>query len=71
MLELLLDNPGHPPRGFYFTEDSWQFLRKLLVEDRIQSVDKPTEVVPGIVFETTGGHHPGSAGKKKFKQIRD
>ena len=25
-------------------------------------VDAPTEVVPGVVFETTGGHHPGSAG---------
>ena len=29
-------------------------------EDRLTLTDKPVEVRPGIVFETTGGHHPGS-----------
>jgi hypothetical protein len=24
-------------------------------------VDEPTVIAPGIQFETTGGHHPGSA----------
>ena len=62
MLELLLDNPGHPPRDFYFTEETWAFLRTLLIEGRILFNDEPTEIAPGIVFETTGGHHPGSAG---------
>jgi glyoxylase-like metal-dependent hydrolase (beta-lactamase superfamily II) len=62
MLEFLLDNVGHPPRSFYFTETSWAFLRKLLIEDRLHLIDEETEVLPGIVFETTGGHHPGSAG---------
>ena len=61
MLELLLDNPGHPPRDFYFTAQTWAFLRTLLVEGRVAFVDEETEIAPGIVYETTGGHHPGSA----------
>jgi glyoxylase-like metal-dependent hydrolase (beta-lactamase superfamily II) len=61
VLEFLLDSPGHPPREFYFTEPSWAFLRSLLIERRLHLVNEPTEVVPGIAFETTGGHHPGSA----------
>lgn len=61
VLEFLLDNVGHPPRGFYFTPATWVFLRQLLVEDRLHLVDAETEIAPGIIFETTGGHHPGSA----------
>jgi hypothetical protein len=61
MLEFLLDRPGHPPPGFYFTPSTWAYLRELLVEDRLHLVDDLTEVVPGVWFETTGGHHPGSA----------
>src|SRR5207253_1245817 len=60
--EFLLDTPGHPPRDLYFTEAAWAFLRKLLIEQRVHLVDDPTEVGPGLVFETTGGHHAGSAG---------
>lgn len=60
--ELLLETPGHPPRDLYFTEATWMFLRRLLIENRLHLVDEVTEVVPGLTFETTGGHHPGSAG---------
>lgn len=61
VLEFLLDNPGHPPRAAYFTEDSWRYLRELLIEERLVLADDPTEVAEGVWFETTGGHHPGSA----------
>ncbi len=61
MLEFLLDNPNHPPAHTYFTESSWGFLRKLRIEDRLVLTDLPVEVAQGITFETTGGHHPGSA----------
>lgn len=61
MLEFLLDRPGHPPHEFYFTAATWAYLRDLLVEGRLHLVDEPTETVPGVWFETTGGHHPGSA----------
>jgi hypothetical protein len=61
MLEFLLDRPGHPPHDFYFTPSTWSFLRDLLVAGRLHLVDEPTEIVPGVWFETTGGHHPGSA----------
>ena len=64
VLEYLLDTPGHPPRPFYFTRSSWMFVRDLLIEERLSLVDDPTEVAAGITFETTGGHHPGSAGVK-------
>lgn len=60
--ELLCAPPGHPPTEFYFTARSWAFLRELAIAGRLHVVDAPTEVVPGVVFETTGGHHPGSAG---------
>jgi glyoxylase-like metal-dependent hydrolase (beta-lactamase superfamily II) len=62
VFEFLLDLPGHPPRDLYFTQASWIFLRQLLVEKRLHLVDQPTQVADGIIFETTGGHHPGSAG---------
>lgn len=59
--ELLLGPPGHPPAEFYFTDRSWRSLRQLAVEGRLHLVDAATEIVPGVVFEPTGGHHPGSA----------
>lgn len=64
LLEFLLDRPGHPPAHTYFTESSWTFVRKLLIEDRLVLTDDPVNVVDGICFETTGGHHPGSAAVK-------
>ena len=60
--EFLLDPVGHPPRAFYFGEETWMFIHRLLIQDRLKLVDRPTEIRPGIIFETTGGHHPGSAG---------
>ncbi len=62
MAELLTQNPGHPPKSFYFTEESWSYLRDLLVEDRLRFAKAAIEVAPGLIFEPTGGHHPGSAG---------
>lgn len=62
LMEFLLETPGHPPRELYFTVGSWLFLRQLLVEQRVHLVDKIVEVAPGLAYETTGGHHPGSAG---------
>jgi len=59
--ELMTEPPGHPPASQYFTDRGWTALRQLAIEGRLHCVDEPTEVVPGIVFETTGGHHPGSA----------
>lgn len=64
VLEFILDRPGHPPAHAYFTESSWTFIRKLLIEDRLVLTDDPIDVADGICFETTGGHHPGSAGVK-------
>jgi glyoxylase-like metal-dependent hydrolase (beta-lactamase superfamily II) len=61
LMEFLLETPGHPPRNLYFTEASWLFLRSLLIEGRLHLVNEHIEVIPGLVFETTGGHHPGSA----------
>lgn len=61
LLEMLLDPPGHPPTEFFFTESSWAFLRRLAIEGRLHAVDEPAQVAPGVIFETTGGHHPGSA----------
>lgn len=61
IMELLLDPVGHPARDLYLTEASWLFLRRLLIEDRLHLVDV-SEVAPGLIFETTGGHHPGSGG---------
>ena len=62
--EMLNDPPGHPPTDQYFTTLGWAALRQLAVEGRLHCTDGPTEVVPGVVFETTGGHHPGSAALK-------
>jgi glyoxylase-like metal-dependent hydrolase (beta-lactamase superfamily II) len=60
--EMLGDPPGHPPTAYYFTDRSWASIRTFAVEGRLQCVDEPTMIAPGIRFETTGGHHPGSAG---------
>jgi glyoxylase-like metal-dependent hydrolase (beta-lactamase superfamily II) len=62
--EFILDNPGHPPRDLYFTKRNWDVMRDLTIQGRLILTDGPTEVAPGIIFETTGGHHPGSAGVK-------
>lgn len=60
--EMLIQPPGHPPVDAYFTPSSWVFLRELAVQGRLHLVRQATEVVPGVQFEPTGGHHPGSAG---------
>lgn len=62
MQELLTRKPNHPPRNFYLTPRSWNYFRDLLVEDRLVFATNAREVAPGLVFEPTGGHHPGSAG---------
>ncbi|HUZ55295.1 MAG TPA: hypothetical protein VMU94_22550 [Streptosporangiaceae bacterium] len=60
--EMLGEPPGHPASEHYFTEASWSSIRQFVVEGRLHCVDEPTVIAPGIEFETTGGHHPGSAG---------
>lgn len=60
--ELFLDNPGHPPKPFYFTPEGWADLYERLTTGRILFARGPVEVAPGLLFEPTGGHHPGSAG---------
>lgn len=62
VLEFLVDPPGHPAPEFYFTARSWGSLRTLAIERRLHLVDTAAEIAPGIRFEVTGGHHPGSAG---------
>jgi glyoxylase-like metal-dependent hydrolase (beta-lactamase superfamily II) len=59
--EFLTSPPGHPPAETYFTEASWTFLRTLAIERRLHLADGETEIAPGVAFEPTGGHHPGSA----------
>lgn len=61
VLEFLIDPPGHPAPEFYFTSPSWASLRTLAIERRLRLVAEAEEIVPGVVFEVTGGHHPGSA----------
>lgn len=62
LLEMLIDPPGHPPAALYFTPSSWSYVRVLAAEGRLHVVSEAVEVVPGVIFEPTGGHHPGSAG---------
>ena len=62
VLEMLDNPPGHPPTQCYFPARGWAAIRQLAIEGRLHLVDDPTEIVPGVIFETTGGHHPGSAG---------
>jgi glyoxylase-like metal-dependent hydrolase (beta-lactamase superfamily II) len=62
MKEFLTQTPGHPPRSFYLTADSWAYFRDLLIGERLFFLEEPGEIVEGIIFEPTGGHHPGSAG---------
>jgi len=59
--EMLDDPPGHPASEHYFTAAAWASLRQFVIEGRFHCVDEPTVIAPGITFETTGGHHPGSA----------
>lgn len=60
--EFLGDPPGHPAPEFYFTAASWDSLRTLAIEGRLRLVADTEEIRPGIRYEVTGGHHPGSAG---------
>ncbi len=62
--EFLGEPPGHPPARHYFTLAGWVSLRQFALDGRLHCVDEPTEIAPGLSFETTGGHHPGSAGLK-------
>lgn len=62
MSELLTKSPGHPPKAFYFTAPTWNSLRELLIENRLVFAQHPLEIAPGLLYEPTGGHHPGSAG---------
>jgi glyoxylase-like metal-dependent hydrolase (beta-lactamase superfamily II) len=62
--EFLLDNPGHPPRSEYFTSCTWNYLRTLLINNKLVLADSPVEIEPGVFYESTGGHHPGSAAVK-------
>lgn len=62
MEEFLTETPGHPPREFYLTGRSWAYVRELLIENRLSLVRGAVEVSPGLIYEPTGGHHPGSAG---------
>lgn len=64
MLEFLMENPGHPPRTEYFTRSTWSYLYQCLIDNRLVLTDDCQEVLDGIWFETTGGHHPGSAAVK-------
>ncbi|MBN9153521.1 MAG: hypothetical protein J0J05_06015 [Microbacterium sp.] len=59
--ELLADPPGHPAPEFYFTRSSWASLRDLAVGGRLRLVADCAQIVPGVRFVVTGGHHPGSA----------
>ncbi|HWC00860.1 MAG TPA: hypothetical protein VG672_29340 [Bryobacteraceae bacterium] len=64
MMEFLLDNPGHPPKNCYFTESTWAAMHRLLLEQRLVVTDGPIQILEDLWFETTGGHHPGSAAVK-------
>ncbi|GAB2822418.1 hypothetical protein GCM10027022_11080 [Alpinimonas psychrophila] len=59
--EFLSGGSGHPAPEFYFTASSWASLRTLAIEGRLHLIDSSAPVAPGIQFEVTGGHHPGSA----------
>lgn len=62
MREFLLEDPGHPPARFYLTPESWEYVRELRIEKRLTFARESQEVRPGVWFDPTGGHHPGSAG---------
>lgn len=61
VLEFLIDPPGHPAPQFYFSASSWASMRTLAIEGRLRLVGEAEQIVPGVRFEVTGGHHPGSA----------
>lgn len=58
--EFLHENSGHPPRDSYFTERTWQYLYRVILNDRLRAVEDELEVATGVRFASTGGHHPGS-----------
>lgn len=62
VIEMLTNPPGHPPVSEYFTASSWRALRDLAIEGRLHLVEECVQVAPGLEFDHTGGHHPGSAG---------
>lgn len=62
VLEFLSGGPGHPAPEFYFSASSWESLRTLAIEGRLRLIEDEELIRPGIRFEVTGGHHPGSAG---------
>lgn len=62
LMEFLDDPPGHPAPEFYFTDASWTSLRTLAIEKRLRLVEGSVAIRPGLRYEVTGGHHPGSAG---------
>lgn len=59
--EMLVDPPGHPAPEHYFTASSWSSLRQFAIEGRLHCIDDRAPIAAGIEFESTGGHHPGSA----------
>lgn len=61
LVEMLAAPVGHPATELYFTAAGWSYLRELAVHGRLRATDGPEELLPGLWFETTGGHHPGSA----------
>jgi len=61
VLEFLSGGPGHPAPPFYFSAASWSAIRTLAIEDRLRLVEHSAQIGPGVRYEVTGGHHPGSA----------
>lgn len=61
VMEFLSGAPGHPAPEFYFSTSSWADLRTLAIQGRLRLVDDVAQIRPGVRFEVTGGHHPGSA----------
>jgi len=61
VLEFLSGAPGHPAPEFYFSAASWSGIRSLAIQNRLRLVDGSAQIAPGVRYEVTGGHHPGSA----------
>lgn len=62
--EFLTSPVGHPATDLYFTRETWNYIRDLAISGRLHVTDGPVQVRAGLTFETTGGHHPGSAAVK-------
>ena len=61
VMEFLSGGPGHPAPEFYFSAASWSSIRALAIQKRLRLVDGSAQIAPGVRYEVTGGHHPGSA----------